>query len=83
MSALCVWDCWGYLGSTLANEQIMAIMAMGLLGLPQGYLWQRSKSWPSWLWDDWGYFGANLTNGQILAIIAMELLGLPGGYLCQ
>ena len=36
---------WGYLGATLANEQIIGIQALGLLGLPWGYLCQQANHW--------------------------------------
>ena len=36
---------WGYLGAPFANQQILGLQALGLLGLPRGTLCQPANPW--------------------------------------
>ena len=79
-----LWGYWGYLGATFANEHIISIQAVELLGLPWGYLGQRANHWNTLLWGYCGCLGASfaillnwlLSNFNCLEVFSTYLFSI-------
>ena len=77
--------CFGATGATLGlplpTSKPLNFIAMGLLGLPWGYLCQRANHLISLLWGYWDYLGATFATEQIIGFhgfgAAGATLGLP------
>ena len=79
------FHCYGATGATLGmplpTSKSLDFFAMGLLGLPWGYLCQRANHWLTLLWGYWAYLGATFAKEQIIGFncygAAGATLGLP------